>query len=225
MRGRQEPRGLPDDDVRSVTGEVIDGPGMPTGAGPASRSPWDDGIPPVGRDPLSGGIRFRTYRLAGPPGGFGLWFGIGLLALGAYLVLAATFPAVAAAGSAVVVVAGFALIVAGGSGRLGSWAVYLGAPVAAIGIVQLGHAAGLLPGGGWTTLALGVTCLALAAWRAARHRGWRALAVFGGVLAIVGGVQAAGAVVPGLPSAGELVVPGFLVVVGVIVLARAFRRP
>lgn len=215
---------MPDDDVRSVTGEVVDGPGS-SGVETPPTGPWGTRDPFVGSDPFAGGVRVRTYRFGGPPGGLGLWLGAGLVSLGAYLVLAAMFPAVSAAGSAVVVGVGAALVLAGVVGRLGSWAVYLGAPVVAIGAAQLGHALGVLPGGGWTTLALGIACLALAAWRASRRRGWRVLAVLGGILAIVGGVQAAGAVVPGLPSASDLVVPGILVVVGVLVLARAFRRP
>lgn len=212
---------MPDDDVRSVTGEVLDGPGGPAVSRNGSAHP----DPRDGGDPFDGGVRVRTYSLTSPPGGLGLWLGAGLVALGVYLVLAAMFPAVSAAGSAVVVGVGAALVLAGVVGRLGSWAVYLGAPVVAIGAAQLGHALGLLPGAGWTTLALGVACLALAGWRASRRRGWRIFAVLGGILAIVGGVQAAGAVVPGLPSASDLVVPGILVLVGTFVLVRAFRRP
>jgi hypothetical protein len=46
----------------------------------------------------------------------------------------------------------------------------------------------------------------------------------GGILAVVGGFQAAGSVIPGLPSLGELLLPAVLVGVGALVLWRALRR-
>lgn len=225
---------MPDDEVRTVSGDVLDGSGMPAGAGPAvdgptgsgpdSPSPWDGRHPFAGGDPF-GGIRVRTYRLAGPPGGLGLWFGAGLLALGAYLVLAATFPAVAAAGSAAVSVAGAALLVLGLTRRRGSWTIYVGAVVLAGGLAGLGQAAGLLPGGGWTTLAIGLAFLGLAAYRSGRGPGARPLAIVGVVLAALGGLQAAGSVMPGFPTLGQLIVPLLLAGLGALVIARAVRRP
>ena len=208
---------MPDDDVRAVTGEVVDGPSGPVRTtGPGASADADD--------PFGGTIRVRTYRLAGPPGGFGLWFGVGLLALGIYLVLAAWFPAVAAAGSAGVALVGVVLLGAGLTRRRGSWAVYLGALVLAVGVVRLAGALGLLPGGGWTTLAIGVAFLGLAGYRARQGRGWRPLAIIGAVLGVLGGVQALGGVVAGFPTLGELVLPALLVGAGAIVLARSTRR-
>ena len=215
---------MPDDDVRTVTGEVIDwhdGPVRPTGtAGPAGRD-----------DPLGGVVRVRTFRLADPPGGIGIWLGGGLVALGIYLVLAAWLPAVAAVGSAGVAIVGAVLLGAGLARRLGSWAVYLGALVLAVGIVRLAGALGLLPGGGWTTLAIGIAFLGLAGYRATQGRGWRPLAVIGGMLGVIGGmlgviggIQALGGMIPGFPTLGELVLPALLVGAGAIVLARATRR-
>ena len=208
---------MPDDDVRIVTGEVIDGQDgfvRPTGtAGSAG-----------GDDPLDGGVRVRMIRLADPPGGIGLWLGGGLVALGIYLVLAAWLPAVAAVGSAAVALVGATLLGAGLTRRLGSWAVYIGALVLAVGIVRLAGALGLLPGGGWTTLAIGIAFLGLAGYRATQGRGWRPLAVFGGMLGVIGGIQALGGVISGFPTLGELVLPALLVGAGAVVLARATRR-
>jgi hypothetical protein len=54
--------------------------------------------------------------------------------------------------------------------------------------------------------------------------GWRPLAVFGGMLGVIGGIQALGGVISGFPTLGELVLPALLVGAGAIVLARATRR-
>jgi hypothetical protein len=80
-----------------------------------------------------------------------------------------------------------------------------------------------LPGGGWTTLAIGRALLGLGAWRRGRGAGGRTLAVVGGVLAAVGGIQAAGSVIPGFPSLGQLVIPVVIVGIGALVLTRALR--
>ena len=221
---------MPDDEVRTVSGDVIDGPAAPGGVTPASGAGAAGSGPPAGDDPFGGGdpfggIRVRTYRMTGPPGGFGLWFGAGLLALGAYLVLAAVFPAVSAAGSAVVAVVGAALLLLGVTRRRGSWTIYVGAIVLAGGLAGLGQAAGLLPGGGWTTFAIGLAFLGLAAYRSGRGPGARPLAAIGIILAGIGGLQAAGSVIPGFPTLGQLIVPLLLAGLGAIVIVRAFRRP
>jgi len=102
---------VPDDDVRSVTGDVVDGPQGPMRtAGPGAGADADD--------PRAGSTRVRTYRLVDPPGGLGLWLGLGLVGLGIYLVLAAWFPAVAAVGSAAVAIVGATLLGAGLARRL-----------------------------------------------------------------------------------------------------------
>ena len=49
------------------------------------------------------------------------------------------------------------------------------------------------------------------------------IVLIGGVLAVVGGFQAASSVVPGFPTLGELIVPAILVGLGVVVLSRAIR--
>jgi hypothetical protein len=206
---------VPDDEVRTVSGDVLDG-----SSGPAR--PVASDAP--GGSPYPGEVHVRTFGLSGPPGGLGLWLGGGLVALGAYLVLAAWFPAVAAAGSAAVALVGAVLLGAGLTRRLGSWSVYLGALVLAVGAARLAGALGLLPGGGWTTLAIGVALLGLAGYRASRGGGGRTFAIVGAGIAFIGGVQALGGLVPGFPTLGELVLPALLVGIGAIVLVRAIRR-
>lgn len=225
---------MPDDEIRTVSGDVLDGAGSTVGPGPAGQRPGAGdpfaGGDPFRADPLAGGdpfggmFRVRAYRLSGPPGGFAVWLGAGLLALGAYLVLAATFPAVAAAGSAVVAFTGAVLLALGLTRRRGSWAIYVGAVVLAGGLAGLGQAAGLLPGGGWTTLAIGLAFLGLAAYRSGRGPGARPLAVVGAFLAAIGGVQAAGSLFPGFPTLGQLAVPLLLAGLGAVVISRALRR-
>jgi hypothetical protein len=220
-----------DDEIRTVSGEILDdGGGVPArapdpDAGAGGRSPYGAPGTGVGWSPDAGRIEVRTFDLRGPalPGGLAVWVGGILLGLGVYLVLSATFPAVAAAGSAVVAAAGAALLVLGLSRRRGSWAVYAGAIVLAGGLAGLGQAEELLPGGGWTTLAIGLALLGLGAWRRGRGAGGRTLAVVGGVLAAVGGIQAAGSVIPGFPSLGQLVIPVVIVGIGALVLTRALR--
>ena len=198
---------------------TVDGAGAAAGPGTvAGPDPW------AGRG--YGGyqrMEVRTFAMPRPPGGWVVWVGGGLVALGVYLVLAAAYPAVAAAGSAAVAVVG-GLLLAYGASRRGGWAVYVGAVVLAGGLAGLGQAAGLLPGGGWTTLAIGIALLALAAYRARRGPGATPLAVFGAIMAVLGGVQAAGSVIPGFPSLGQLAVPVILGGVGLVVIIRALRR-
>jgi hypothetical protein len=215
---------VPDDEVRSVSGDVLDGIGSEIGPDPSGRDPRARADTFAGGDPFGGTIRVRTYRLAGPPGGWAVWLGAGLVVLGAYLVLAATYPAVAAAGSAVVATVGAALLVLGFTRRRGSWTIYVGAVVLAGGLAGLGQAAGLLPGGGWTTLAIGLAFLGLAAYRSRRGPGARPLGVVGVFLAAVGGVQAAGSVIPGFPTLGQIAAPLLLAGLGAVVIARALRR-
>jgi len=213
---------MPDDyEVRTVSGDVVDEGGLSA----PGRATWPGAGPDPGWPPEGGRIEVRTFDLRSPalPGGIAVWVGAILLGLGVYLVLSATFPAVAAAGSAVVAAGGAALLALGLSRRRGSWAVYVGAIVLAGGLAGLGQAVGLLPGGGWTTLAIGVALLGLGAWRAGRGAGGRTLVVVGGVLAVVGGVQVAGSVIPGFPTLSQLVVPILLVGIGALVLWRALR--
>ena len=220
-------------DVRIVSGEVVD-PADPWSGGGSAGSPWADEASPgsvTTSDPWGNGppggyahVEVRSFAMPRPPGGWVVWLGGGLVALGVYLVLAATYPAVAAAGSAAVAVVG-GLLLAFGASRRGGWAVYVGAVVLAGGLAGLGQAAGILPGGGWTTLAIGIAFLVLAAYRARRGPGSTPLAVLGAIMAVLGGIQAAGSVIPGFPTLGQLVVPVLLGGLGLIVIVRALRRP
>jgi hypothetical protein len=219
-------------DVRIVSGEVVD-PTDPWAGGGSARSIRVDEEAPgsvTTPDPWAGGpsggyahVEVRSFAMPRPPGGWVVWVGGGLVALGVYLVLAATYPAVAAAGSGAVAIVG-GLLLAYGASRRGGWAVYVGAVVLAGGLAGLGQAAGVLPGGGWTTLAIGIALLVLAAYRARRGPGSTPLAVLGAIMAVLGGVQAAGSVIPGFPSLGQLAVPVLLGGIGLIVIVRAVRR-
>jgi hypothetical protein len=210
-----------------VSGEVIEEPGTSGGPGPgwggasgATGGAGSSGAPPATARVVDWSVREIDA------GRLGLWIGIGLLGLGAYLVAAPFFPAIKLAGSAGMVVLGLAGIVAGATRRTGSWAVYVGAVLAAAGAAGLLGSLGLVRGEGLTTVAVGLALLGLAAWRASRHAGWRPLAVAGAIVAGLGAFEWLGWAIPGFPSIGQLLVAAALVGVGWIVLRNALRpRP
>ena len=122
----------------------------------------------------------------------------------------------------VVALAGAVLLGLGLTRRRGAWTIYVGAVVLAGGLAGLGQAAGLLPGGGWTTLAIGIALLGLAAYRSRRGPGARPLAV---VVRAPRRPSAAcrppGSVIPGFPTLGQLALPLLLAGLGAVVIARA----
>jgi hypothetical protein len=202
-----------------VTGEVLEGPGTarPYEPGGGAGTGSGGGQPPATTRVFSWSVREIEA------GRIGLWIGLGLLLLGGYLVLAPLFPAVELAGSAALVALGVVGVVAGATQRSGSWAVYVGAVVAAVGAARLLAGSGLIRGEGLTTIAVGLALLGLAAWRARRRLGWRPLAVAGAIVAGFGAVEYLGWAIPGFPSLGELLLAGALVGIGWIVLRNALR--
>jgi len=217
------PRPLPGDNgTRRVTGEVVAGPGTARPPGPRPGPARPAGTGGGERPPALARIVGWSVREI-DAGRVGLWIGLGLVLLGGYLVLAPLFPAVRVAGSVALLILGLAGVVAAASRRTGSWAVYVGAVVAAAGTAGLLTGLGLLRGSGWTTLAVGLALLALAAWRAARRAGWRPLAAAGAIVTGLGAIEILGWAVPGFPSLGELLLAAALVGIGWVVLRNALR--
>ena len=214
------PGPLPDDEApRRVTGEVIEEPGTawPYGPGGGAGSGGGGGQPPTATRVVGWSVREIDA------GRVGLWIGLGLVVLGSYLVLAPLFPAVKLAGSAALVALGIAGVVGGATRRTGTWAVYVGAVVAAVGAAGLLAGSGLVRGEGLTTIAVGLALIGLAGWRARLRAGWRPLAVAGAVVAGLGAIEYLGWAIPGFPSLGELLLAGALVGIGWIVLRNALR--
>jgi hypothetical protein len=207
------------DRLRALEGEVIGGP-RPAGEG------WEGG----GGRPRSGGGRARRRgpgaRLVGwslgqaEAGRLGLWIGLGLLAVGAYLVVEEYVPAVQILGSLGLALAGGVLLAWVVTGRAGGWALNIGAILAGYGSFRFVVELLGLRTGGWGTLGAGLALLALAALRLRRggRAGWQAW--LGGFFVVWGGWGAMGSVIPGFPSLGDLLVPGLVLVLGLVLLRR-----
>jgi hypothetical protein len=215
----------PDDDFerrfRALKGEVIDGP-PPTNTRPAGA-----GEGPAGRRRGSGtrgpGVRAVHWSIGqAETGRLGLWIGIGLVAIGAYLVVEQFVPAVQVVGALGLALAGGVLLARVATGRAGAWALNLGAVLAGYGLLRL--AADLLGRGtgGWGTLGAGLGLLAVAAVRMRRGSGVGWQAWVGGFFVVWGGWGALGSVIPGFPTLGDLLVPGLVVLLGIGLLRRGF---
>ena len=221
---------IPPDDVerrlRALKGEVVDGPPpmgtRRTGAagGPTGR-PGDARPRGAGARPRGAGARAVSWSLGQAEAGrLGFWIGVGLLAIGVYLVLEQFVPAVRILGSLGLALAGGVLLAWVATGRAGAWALNVGAILAGYGALRFAAEIIGLRTGGWGTLGAGLGLLALAALRM-RHGsglGWQAWA--GGFCLVWGGWGALGSVIPGFPSLGDLLVPGLVVVIGIAVLRR-----
>ena len=212
-----------DDDLerrlRALKGEVIDGPGPAgdgrtgTAGGPAGR--------PRGAKPRGVGVRAVGWSLGQAEAGrLGLWVGVGLVAIGAYLVLEQFVPAIRVLGSLGFAIAGGVLLMWVVTGRAGAWALNIGAILAGYGAFRFAAEILGLGTGGWGTLGAGLGLLGLAALRMRRGGGVGWQAWVGGFFVVWGGWGALGSAIPGFPSLGDLLVPGFVVVVGLVILRR-----
>ena len=223
------------DAPRAVAGEVIEpaafgwmrggagrtGGGRPAGGGGTGHRD----VPTDRRDaPAGPAVRVLGWSVREIDAGrMGLWIGLGLVLLGVYLVLSPWVPGVQLVGSGAILLLGLAAVLAGATRRAGSWAIYVGVVVGAVGAAGVLAGLGILRGGGWATLAVGLALLGLAGRRAARRAGWRPLAILGAIVAGIGGVEILGWAIPGFPSLGELLLAGMLVGVGYLVLRSAMR--
>jgi hypothetical protein len=154
----------------ALVGEVIDGEGGTWSSRPFPGASAGPG--PSGGGPAGTGTRLVSWSLGQAEAGrLGLWIGVGLVAFGAYLVLAEIVPGVATLGSLALAVVGGALLVLRARGRAGAWALYVGAIVAGFGGLRLIADVAGLPPAGWGTLGAGLGLLAIALLRAARGGG------------------------------------------------------
>ena len=179
-----------------------------------TRLPPDSG----GRDPGSGDSRVWTWEW-GQEGGRrpGLpWVGIFLLVFGGLLLARELFPEARSLGSLVVLAVGIAFLIKWAIDR-GTGSLYAGAIITALAVPGVLTDAGLaLEGLG--TFCFGVAFLFIAAVRAASGGGIGWQAWFGGLLALLGGVNMLS------PQVGGMVVPIVLVALGaVLVFGGAFR--
>ena len=171
-----------------------------------------------GQAPADGSVRAYTWewgpdqaRRPGLP-----WIGIFLLVFGGLLLVRALFPEARSLGSLVVLAVGIAFLIRWAITR-GTGSLYAGAIITALAVPGVLTDAGLdLDGLG--TFCFGVAFLFIAAVRAASGGGIGWQAWFGGLLALLGGVNML------LPQVGGLIVPVALVALGaVLVFGGAFR--
>jgi hypothetical protein len=174
---------------------------------------------PVSGDVIEGGV-VRAYGwewndIAGPKGRSRLpWFGIFLVVFGALLLLRQVFPALETAGSLLFLAAGVAFLVSWLVNR-GLGSLYLGAIITALAAPDLLAAANVVSGPGVGTLCLGIAFLFIALVRGVSGAGWGWQLALGAILFAIGATSLAS------PGFSDLVWPVTLLVLGVIVLARA----
>jgi hypothetical protein len=173
-----------------------------------------------GRDPGTGSSSSKVYtwewgpdqaRRPGLP-----WIGIFLLVFGGLLLLRELFPEARSLGSLLTLAVGIAFLIKWAIDR-GTGSLYAGAIITALAVPGVLNEAGVdLDGLG--TFCFGVAFLFIAAVRAASGGGIGWQAWFGGLLALLGGVNMLS------PEVGGLIVPITLVAIGaVLVFGGAFR--
>lgn len=144
------------------------------------------------------------------------WIGIFLLVFGGLLLLQQLYPEARSIGSVVVLAIGIAFLVKWAISR-GTGSLYAGAIITALAVPGALTEAGV-ERDGMGTLAFGIAFLAIAAVRAASGGGIGWQAWFGGLLALLGGVNVI------TPEVGGLILPLALVGLGVVLLLGGSLR-
>jgi hypothetical protein len=215
-------------------GTGSDDPKVPRGSGDPASRPAGDTRPVVhgevqepgsgfGYD--SGSFRFerRTWTWGDEDVRRGLpWIGAFLVAFGVILLLGMAYPSAHILGSALTTAFGFALLVSWATGR--GWGLYPGLLITAYSLPGLLVDLGVLPAGsGYGTFLFGVGLLGVAVMRWTARRTWGWQLVVGGILALAGGSEIGSRLWPGFPGLGELLGPLVLILIGAVILSRAFR--
>ena len=161
-----------------------------------------------GRGPAQQDVRFHTWewgpdqaRRPGLP-----WIGIFLLVFGGLLLLQQLYPEARSLGSVLVLAIGLAFLIKWALDR-GTGSLYAGAIITALAAPGVINAVGY-DADGLGTFCFGIAFLAIAAIRVASGGGWGWQGVFGGLLALLGGVNML------TPEVGGLLVPLILLVLG-----------
>ena len=146
------------------------------------------------------------------------WIGIFLVVFGGLLLVEQALPQYRGLGNIVILAAGLASLIAWAV-RRGTIALYAGAFLTALAAPGTYEAAtGTDLGPGWGTLCFGLAFLFIAAVRAASGGGIGWQAWFGGLLALLGGVNMLS------PQVGGLIIPIALLALGAaLVFGGAFR--
>lgn len=144
------------------------------------------------------------------------WIGIFLLVFGGLLLLQQVYPQFEALGSVLVLAIGLAFLVKWGVDR-GTGSLYAGAIITALAVPGLLNSAGVVADG-LSTFSFGVAFLFIALVRAASGGGVGWQFWFGGLLALVGGANIAGA------SFAGLLLPIVLLALGAFLLVSSRDR-
>ncbi len=144
------------------------------------------------------------------------WIGIFLLVFGGLLLVQQVNPQFRSVGSVVVLAIGLAFLVKWAMDR-GTGSLYAGAIITALAVPGLLNAAGI-EANGLSTFSLGVAFLFIAAVRGVSGGGVGWQLWFGGLLALVGGANIAGA------SFAGLLLPIVLVAIGLYLVLRGSPR-
>jgi hypothetical protein len=143
------------------------------------------------------------------------WIGIFLLVFGALLLIQQAYPEFRSAGSIVVLAVGLAFLIKWAIDR-GTGSLYAGAIITALAAPGVLNAAGVTADG-LGTFCFGIAFLFIAAVRAATGGGWGWQLWFGGLLALIGGVNMTS------PAMGGLIVPILLIGLGAVLLLTTAR--
>lgn len=146
-----------------------------------------------------------------------VWFGLILVGLGLLFLANELVPFVRLASSLVFLAIGVGLLLLWGARRRTA-ALYAGTLITAFAIPAVLRDLGVVVGSGWTTLALGLGFLFIAAIRYAERGGWGWQGWVGLILVLVGGASTSDVL-------AQLGWPVVLVVIGLIVIARAATSP
>ncbi len=180
-----------------VTNLGPDSGGRPRGDGPEKGYRWEWG-PDDSRRP-------------GLP-----WIAIFLVVFGVLLLIQQAYPDAAIAGSAFIVAVGIAFLIKWVVDR-GTGSLYAGALITALAAPGVLNAAGV-DVDGLGTFCFGVAFLFIAAVRAVSGGGWGWQLWFGGLLALLGGVNMAS------PNVGGLILPILIIGLGAALLIGSVRR-
>jgi hypothetical protein len=152
------------------------------------------------------------------------WLGVGLLAVGGYMVLSWFVPGIDLIGSLLLLGAGVVLLAMHLQRGSGAWALYAGAVLIGMGA---GRAIGaILPGSPHGLTAVGVGCafLAISYLRHSQAGGYGWQGIVGGAALGLGLVQLLLGLLPGSPGVIDLILPALLLIGGGLLVSRTLDR-
>jgi hypothetical protein len=180
----------------------------------------------AGRGPAGDGFRFegRSWTWDDQDVRRGLpRIGVFLVVFGGILLIGQAYPGAHILGSALTTALGVALLASWATGR--GWGLYPGLLITAYSLPGLLVDLSLVPaGGGYGTFLFGVGLLGVAAMRFGARRTWGWQLLVGAILGLAGGSEIAARLWTGFPGLGDLLGPLVLVLLGLVILSRGFRR-